>query len=41
MDDWQRHYAYLAQLLAGRAQLADVVPGATLHGDDLGRWLTA
>ncbi|WP_326594068.1 DEAD/DEAH box helicase [Streptomyces sp. NBC_01294] len=38
--DWQRHYAYLAQLLAGGARLADVVPGVTLHGEDVGRWLT-
>ncbi|WP_392900968.1 helicase associated domain-containing protein [Streptomyces sp. LN699] len=37
--DWQRHYAYLAQLLAGGARLADVVPGVTRHGDDVGRWL--
>ncbi|MFI1286742.1 Helicase associated domain protein [Streptomyces sp. NPDC020858] len=39
--DWQRHYAYLAQLLAGGARLDDVVPGVTLHGEDVGRWLTA
>ncbi|MEU9801519.1 Helicase associated domain protein [Streptomyces sp. NPDC051000] len=38
--DWQRHYAYLAQLLAGGARLDDVVPGVTRHGDDIGRWLT-
>ncbi|MCX4547161.1 DEAD/DEAH box helicase [Streptomyces sp. NBC_01565] len=37
--DWQRHYAYLAQLLAGGARLADVMPGVTLHGEDVGRWL--
>ncbi|MFJ9344792.1 Helicase associated domain protein [Streptomyces sp. NPDC101733] len=37
--DWQRHYAYLAQLLAGGTRLADVVPGVTLHGEDIGRWL--
>ncbi|MEU9421118.1 helicase associated domain-containing protein, partial [Streptomyces sp. NPDC048272] len=37
--DWQRHYAYLAQLLAGGARLDDVVPGVTLHGEDVGRWL--
>ncbi|MEU9031936.1 Helicase associated domain protein [Streptomyces sp. NPDC048383] len=37
--DWQRHYAYLAQLLAGGARLDDVVPGVTRHGDDVGRWL--
>ncbi|WP_331736661.1 helicase associated domain-containing protein, partial [Streptomyces sp. NBC_00211] len=38
--DWQRHYAYLTQLLTGGARLADVVPGVTLHGEDVGRWLT-
>ncbi|WP_420082970.1 Helicase associated domain protein (plasmid) [Streptomyces sp. JL4002] len=38
--DWQRHYAYLAQLLAEGARPAAVVPGVTRHGDDIGRWLT-
>ncbi|MFJ9079460.1 helicase associated domain-containing protein, partial [Streptomyces sp. NPDC102278] len=38
--DWQRHHAYLTQLLAGGTRLADVVPGVTLHGDNIGRWLT-
>ncbi|MFD3549364.1 Helicase associated domain protein [Streptomyces sp. NPDC058655] len=38
--DWQRHYTYLAQLLADGARLGDVVPGVTLHGEDIGRWLT-
>ncbi|MFD5623787.1 helicase associated domain-containing protein [Streptomyces yangpuensis] len=37
--DWQRHYAYLAQLLAEGARPAAVVPGVTRHGDDIGRWL--
>ncbi|MFE3628927.1 helicase associated domain-containing protein [Streptomyces goshikiensis] len=37
--DWQRHYAYLAQFLAGGARLVDVVPGVTRHGEDVGRWL--
>uniref|UniRef100_UPI002F907B29 helicase associated domain-containing protein n=1 Tax=Streptomyces virginiae TaxID=1961 RepID=UPI002F907B29 len=37
--DWQRHYAYLAQLLAEGARLTAVVPGVTRHGDDVGRWL--
>ncbi|MFD3940394.1 helicase associated domain-containing protein [Streptomyces sp. NPDC058611] len=36
---WQRHYTYLAQLLAEGARLDDVVPGVTLHGEDVGRWL--
>ncbi|MFD8027111.1 helicase associated domain-containing protein [Streptomyces lavendulae] len=37
--DWQRHYAYLTQLLASGTRLADVAPGVTLHGEDVGRWL--
>ncbi|MFI1653262.1 Helicase associated domain protein [Streptomyces avidinii] len=37
--DWQRHYAYLAQLLAGGARLTAIVPGVTRHGEDVGRWL--
>ncbi|GGT44007.1 helicase [Streptomyces kurssanovii] len=39
--DWQRHYAYLGQLLEGGARLADVVPGVTRHGEDVGRWVTS
>ncbi|MER5417716.1 DEAD/DEAH box helicase [Streptomyces virginiae] len=39
--DWQRHYAYLAQLLADGARPAAIVPGVTRHGEDVGRWLTA
>ncbi|MFK0259560.1 Helicase associated domain protein [Streptomyces sp. NPDC090445] len=38
--DWQRHYAYLKQLLADGALLTAIVPGVTRHGDDIGRWLT-
>ncbi|MFD8019003.1 Helicase associated domain protein [Streptomyces lavendulae] len=38
--DWQRHYAYLTQLLANGTRLGDVEPGVTLHGEDIGRWLT-
>ncbi|WP_406737138.1 Helicase associated domain protein [Streptomyces sp. NBC_00853] len=37
--DWQRHYAYLAQLLAEGARLTAVVPGVARHGEDVGRWL--
>ncbi|MFD7026633.1 Helicase associated domain protein [Streptomyces sp. NPDC059917] len=37
--NWQRHHAYLAQLLAAGAQLDELVPGVTLHGEDIGRWL--
>ncbi|MGW5402540.1 helicase associated domain-containing protein [Streptomyces sp. NPDC003952] len=39
--DWQRHYAYLAQLLAEGARLTAIVSGVTRHGEDVGRWLTA
>ncbi|MFG2298556.1 helicase associated domain-containing protein [Streptomyces sp. NPDC048603] len=37
--DWQRHYAYLAQLMDDGARLAAIVPGVTRHGEDVGRWL--
>lgn len=37
--DWQRHYAYLAQLLTGGAPLAEITPGVTRHGHNIGRWL--
>ncbi len=36
--DWQRHYAYLAQLLNEGARLAAIVPDVTRHGEDIGRW---
>ncbi|MFB6513671.1 Helicase associated domain protein [Streptomyces virginiae] len=39
--DWQRHYAYLTQLLADGARPAAIVPGVTRHGEDVGRWLAA
>ncbi|MFB6484421.1 Helicase associated domain protein [Streptomyces virginiae] len=39
--DWQRHYAYLAQLLAEGAVPGAVVPGVTRHGEDVGRWLAS
>ncbi|MGW2587440.1 Helicase associated domain protein [Streptomyces virginiae] len=38
--DWQRHYAYLAQLLTEGARLTAIVPGVTRHGEDIGRWTT-
>ncbi|MFF3675831.1 hypothetical protein ACFYYS_17850 [Streptomyces sp. NPDC002120] len=38
--DGQRHYAYLAQLLAEDARLTAVVPGVTRHGEDLGQRLS-
>jgi hypothetical protein len=38
--DWQRHYTgtreYLTEL---DAELADLEPGVTIHGHDIGRWL--
>ncbi|MFB7668955.1 helicase associated domain-containing protein [Kitasatospora sp. NPDC056138] len=37
--DWQRHYAAVADCLDGGAQLADLLPGVTIHGHDVGRWL--
>ncbi|MFE2140510.1 Helicase associated domain protein [Streptomyces sp. NPDC059456] len=37
--DWQRQYAYLAQLLDDGARMAAIVPGVTRHGQDIGRWL--
>ncbi|MFI1154891.1 Helicase associated domain protein [Streptomyces sp. NPDC020817] len=39
--DWQRHYAYLAQLLDEGARLTSIVAGVTRHGEDVGRWLAA
>ncbi|MFI5868217.1 helicase associated domain-containing protein [Streptomyces sp. NPDC051546] len=33
--DWQRHLVYLAE----GARLTAIVPGATRHGNDIGRWL--
>ncbi|MER6257746.1 Helicase associated domain protein [Streptomyces sp. NPDC001584] len=39
--DWQRHHAYLAQLLASGARPAAIVPGVTRHGEDVGRWLAS
>ncbi|GLX19455.1 hypothetical protein Slala02_27690 [Streptomyces lavendulae subsp. lavendulae] len=37
--DWQRHYAYLTQLLDEGARLNAITPGVTRHGEDIGRWL--
>ncbi|WP_367575045.1 Helicase associated domain protein [Streptomyces griseoaurantiacus] len=40
--DWQRHYAALRELLAdeeGQAGAVEVLPGLTVHGMDLGKWL--
>ncbi|APS17503.1 helicase [Streptomyces sp. Tue 6075] len=40
--DWQRHYAALRELLAdeeGQAGAVEVLPGLTVHGMDIGKWL--
>lgn len=37
--DWQRHYAYLTQLLAEGVRLTSITTGMTRHGEDVGRWL--
>ena len=39
---WQRHYAALRELVAdeeGQAGAVEVVPGVTVHGMDIGKWL--
>ncbi|MFJ6087965.1 helicase associated domain-containing protein [Streptomyces sp. NPDC092369] len=36
--DWQRHYAAVRELLRDEDR-ADVLPGVTVHGQDVGRWL--
>ncbi|MEU2415969.1 Helicase associated domain protein [Streptomyces sp. NPDC048209] len=40
--EWQRHYAALRELVAdeeGQARRAEVLPGLTVHGMDIGKWL--
>ncbi|MBK3570970.1 Helicase associated domain protein [Streptomyces sp. MBT62] len=40
--DWQRHYAALRELVrdeAGQAGGPDILPGLTIHGMDIGKWL--
>jgi hypothetical protein len=37
--DWQRHYAALRELMADEEGQADVLPGFTVHGMDIGKWL--
>ncbi|MFI1051808.1 Helicase associated domain protein [Streptomyces griseoruber] len=36
--DWQRHYAALRELVRDEEGPADVLPGVTIHGMDIGRW---
>ncbi|MFD4263304.1 Helicase associated domain protein [Streptomyces sp. NPDC058534] len=38
--DWQRHYAALRELMADEEGQAEVLPGFTVHGMDIGKWLT-
>jgi superfamily II DNA or RNA helicase len=37
--EWQRHYAALRELVADEEGQADVLPGVTVHGMDIGKWL--
>ena len=40
--EWQRHYAALRELVAdehGQAGETEVLPGLTIHGMDIGKWL--
>ncbi|MFJ6749590.1 Helicase associated domain protein [Streptomyces sp. NPDC091266] len=37
--DWQRHYAALAGLLHAGATPAEILPGVTVGGHDIGTWL--
>jgi superfamily II DNA or RNA helicase len=37
--DWQRHYAALRELVRDEDGQAEVLPGVTVHGMDIGKWL--
>ncbi|MGP3632455.1 Helicase associated domain protein [Streptomyces sp. 24-1644] len=37
--EWQRHYAALRELLTDEEDHSDVLPGFTVHGMDVGKWL--
>ncbi|MEU7027946.1 Helicase associated domain protein [Streptomyces sp. NPDC046275] len=37
--DWQRRYAALRELVAEEEGQAEVLPGVTVHGMDIGKWL--
>ncbi|TXS35568.1 DEAD/DEAH box helicase [Streptomyces sp. uw30] len=37
--DWQRHYAALRELVADEEGQPEVLPGFTVHGMDIGKWL--
>lgn len=38
--DWQRHYAALRELVRDEEGPVEVRPGFTIHGMDIGKWLT-
>lgn len=37
--EWQRHYAALRELVRDEEGRAEVLPGFTVHGMDIGKWL--
>lgn len=37
--EWQRHHAALRELLADEEDRSEVLPGVTVHGMDIGKWL--
>ncbi|MBK3586639.1 helicase associated domain-containing protein [Streptomyces sp. MBT57] len=37
--EWQRHYAALREVLADEEDRSEVLPGFTVHGMDVGKWL--
>lgn len=37
--EWQRHYAALRELVRDEEGPAEVLPGFTVHGMDVGKWL--
>ncbi|MFJ3762949.1 Helicase associated domain protein [Streptomyces sp. NPDC090080] len=37
--EWQRHYAAVRELLRDENGPAQVLPGVTIHGQDVGKWL--
>lgn len=37
--EWQRHYAALRELLSDEDDRSEVLPGFTVHGMDVGKWL--
>ncbi|MFC8175266.1 helicase associated domain-containing protein [Streptomyces sp. NPDC057325] len=37
--EWQRHYAALRELVRDQEGSAEVLPGFTVHGMNVGKWL--